>query len=607
MALTVFRFPIATALLCHLVVAPPAWAQTQASDSTPSQPKPLTEAQVQANDAALDRIQSIRSELATLAEKEERATALTKAVYERRLKDRWYELLAEATAFARQVADQSDAGHDISSYRPRVEELLDKLPGEVRRNIGRSDLTLDDFPKETMSAQEQLAYDSKLLRVTQERDRLYQTLLTNLLLAERFGVPTAVDGPALREMLSERAESQSVYLELTSEQVSSLRFQAASLPKDDELRQRLAVAESRKRLIAKSLGETVRMMDQLKMDTARFRQQVVKATGEISSEALDTQVLGGIFKEWLETTRNWFTRTAPSFLVKALTFLVVVYVFVLLGRVAKRLVMKAIDASGVRMSVLLRRMVVSMTRNLILLIGILIAVSQIGISVGPVLAGLGIAGFIVGFALQDTLSNFASGMMILFYRPFDVGDVVEAGGVFGKVSHMSLVNTTILTFDNQTLVIPNNKIWGDVIKNVTAQKIRRVDMTFGISYSDDIPKAESILRDILTSHEKTLDDPEPVVKLHKLGESSVDFIARPWVNRDDYWDVYWDITREVKMRFDAEDVTIPFPQRDVHLHASAKADWIQQLGGRRKPGPADAAAPEQDTTAASPIEPDTND
>jgi small conductance mechanosensitive channel len=179
--------------------------------------------------------------------------------------------------------------------------------------------------------------------------------------------------------------------------------------------------------------------------------------------------------------------------------------------------------------------------------------------------------------------------------------------VFGKVSHMSLVNTTILTFDNQTLVIPNNKIWGDVIKNVTAQKIRRVDMTFGISYSDDIPKAETILRDILTSHEKVLEEPEPVVKLHALGESSVNFITRPWVNRDDYWDVYWDVTREVKMRFDAEDVTIPFPQRDVHLHASAKADWIQQLGGRRRRPGSVGQAPEQDTTAASPIESDTND
>ena len=137
---------------------------------------------------------------------------------------------------------------------------------------------------------------------------------------------------------------------------------------------------------------------------------------------------------------------------------------------------------------------------------------------------------------------------------------------------MSLVATTILTLDHQTLVIPNSKIWGDVIKNVTAQKERRIDMVFGISYSDDIPHAERVLGEILGNHEKVLEDPEPIVRLHNLGESSVDFVVRPWVKTDDYWDVYWDITREVKMRFDAEGISIPFPQRDVHVIGEKAAE-----------------------------------
>jgi small conductance mechanosensitive channel len=156
--------------------------------------------------------------------------------------------------------------------------------------------------------------------------------------------------------------------------------------------------------------------------------------------------------------------------------------------------------------------------------------------------------------------------MILIYKPFDVGDVVEvAGNVSGTVSHMSLVNTTVLTFDNQTLIVPNNSIWQNVIKNVTSQQMRRVDLVFGIGYSDDIPKAERILTEIIESHEAILADPEPVIRLHELGESSVNFVVRPWVKTDDYWPVYWDITRQVKMKFDAEDISIPFPQRDVHL------------------------------------------
>ena len=143
---------------------------------------------------------------------------------------------------------------------------------------------------------------------------------------------------------------------------------------------------------------------------------------------------------------------------------------------------------------------------------------------------------------------------------------VEVGGMLGKVDKMSLVSTSLLTLDNQLIVIPNNKIWGDVIKNVTAQTVRRVDMVFGISHSDDIPKAERILEDILTSHELVLKDPAPMVRLHTLGASSVDFVVRPWVNVDDYWDVYWDVTRTVKLRFDEEGVSIPFPQRDVHVY-----------------------------------------
>ncbi len=116
--------------------------------------------------------------------------------------------------------------------------------------------------------------------------------------------------------------------------------------------------------------------------------------------------------------------------------------------------------------------------------------------------------------------------------------------------------------------MPNNLIWRGVIRNITAEKTRRVDMTFGISYDDDIPKAERILEKILFDHEKVLEDPEPSVKLHTLGASSVDFVVRPWVRTDDYWDVYWDVTREVKMRFDAEGISIPYPQRDVHLYAT---------------------------------------
>jgi small conductance mechanosensitive channel len=209
---------------------------------------------------------------------------------------------------------------------------------------------------------------------------------------------------------------------------------------------------------------------------------------------------------------------------------------------------------------------ISMASNAVTFVGILIALSQLGINLGPLLTGFGVAGVIIGFALQDTLSNFASGLMILIYRPFDVRDLIQVAGIKGNVSHMSLVSTTIRTLDNQTLVIPNNKIWGDVINNMTAERERRVDMVFGIGYQDNFEDAKTIINDILAQHKMILPTPEPIVRVHTLNESSVDIAVRPWVKTVDYWDVYYDVTEQVKKQFDAKGITIPFPQRDVHIY-----------------------------------------
>lgn len=219
---------------------------------------------------------------------------------------------------------------------------------------------------------------------------------------------------------------------------------------------------------------------------------------------------------------------------------------------------------------LLRDMAVSLSSRAVLILGILIGLSQLGIELGPLLAGLGIAGFIVGFALQDTLSNFVAGVMILVYQPFDVGHVIEAAGVSGKVAKMSLVTTTITTFDNQVLIVPNGKIWGGVIRNKSAEPTRRVDLVFRVGHSEDIARAERILWEVVESDERVLKEPATTIKVHELGEWSVDFIVRPWVRTEDYFPVYWDLTRAVKDRFDKEEIRFPVPQRDVHVHGEER-------------------------------------
>ncbi|MEA3302544.1 MAG: mechanosensitive ion channel [Pseudomonadota bacterium] len=242
----------------------------------------------------------------------------------------------------------------------------------------------------------------------------------------------------------------------------------------------------------------------------------------------------------------------------------ILFVFYFLGRLAGKAVKKATDAMQ-NPSQLLQRFLVQSVRRLFFAAGILMALSALEVSVTPLLAMIGAAGLVVGLALQGTLSNFASGIMILFYRPFDVGDVIEAGGILGKVTAMNLVSTVITTPDNKRMIVPNNDIWGGVITNVSGVTRRRVDMQFGIGYEDDIDKAITILEEIVAAHPLVLEDPEPVIKLHELADSSVNFICRPWSLPGDYWNVYWDITREVKARFDKEGLSIPYPQQDVHI------------------------------------------
>lgn len=214
-------------------------------------------------------------------------------------------------------------------------------------------------------------------------------------------------------------------------------------------------------------------------------------------------------------------------------------------------------------------MIHNISRKAVFIVGFVVALSMLEVNVGPLLAAIGAAGFIMGFALQGTLSNFAAGIMILIYRPYDVGDLVDVAGMLGKVDAMTIVSTTLRKPDNQKVVIPNNMIWGDIITNITGTSKRRVDLVFGIGYSDDMAKAQKVLEEILANHEAILKDPAPVVKVHELADSSVNFVVRPWVKTENYWDVYWDITRSVKERFDAAGVSIPFPQQDVHMHQVA--------------------------------------
>ncbi len=369
--------------------------------------------------------------------------------------------------------------------------------------------------------------------------------------------------------LEDRAEMAVARLELRVAKIDRLRERLERAPDDRkaELEQSIAALERLRDAASDSFARISANLAALGVEVdAELKNARLEATRELVVEDLDAAVIGGVVQRWLGDTRETVMESLPQWLFRAFLFFGVLAVFYGIARIVRRLVRSAVGSARLNLSKLLREFFVNLAGKLVLFLGLLIALSQLGFELGPVLAGLGIAGFVIGFALQDTLSNFASGLMILIYRPFDVGDAVSVAGVTGKVHEMTLVSTTILTFDNQEVVVPNTKIWGDVITNITARSTRRVDMTFGIGYADDIPRAEEILTEVVAAHPKVLADPAPTVKLASLGESSVNFVVRPWANTVDYWDVLFDVTRTVKLRFDEEGVSIPFPQRDVHLH-----------------------------------------
>ena len=201
---------------------------------------------------------------------------------------------------------------------------------------------------------------------------------------------------------------------------------------------------------------------------------------------------------------------------------------------------------------------------------IIAALGQLGIQTTSFIAIIGAAGLAIGLSLQASLSNFASGVMIIFFRPFKVGDFVEAGGVSGVVEGIQIFSTQMRTGDNKAIIVPNSSITNSNITNYSAKDERRVDLVFGIGYDDDIKQAKKVLQDIVKKEKRILKDPEPVIAVSELADSSVNFVVRPWVKTEDYWGVYFDLTEAVKLRFDKEGISIPYPQQDVHMHQSSE-------------------------------------
>ncbi len=295
-------------------------------------------------------------------------------------------------------------------------------------------------------------------------------------------------------------------------------------------------------------------------DVQEYRQYLTAVSG-VELDTSDVSSAWAGIMGWIsskEGGQRWLWNLGEFLAILLVTYIVARMVAAIVNWLLER---------KVQLSQLAERLLRSTITNLIMLIGCAIALTALEVDITPILAAIGATGLVVGLALQGTLSNFASGLMILINRPFDVGDVVSAGGVTGTVNQMNLVSTTFRTFDNQTIHVPNNEIWNNVITNVTANETRRVDMEFGIGYDDDFEQAEKIIQSVVQAHALVLEDPTPVVVTHALADSSVNIVCRPWAKTGDWWTVKTDITREVKRRFDQAGISIPYPQQDIHVYS----------------------------------------
>jgi len=202
----------------------------------------------------------------------------------------------------------------------------------------------------------------------------------------------------------------------------------------------------------------------------------------------------------------------------------------------------------------------------LIVIVVIAALNQLGIQTTSFIAIIGAAGLAIGLALQGSLANFAAGVLMIIFRPFKVGDYVEGAGAAGTVEEISIFTTVLKSPDNKIIIVPNAKITGDNIVNYSAKDSRRLDLVIGVSYSDDLQKVKEVLYDILKNDDRILKDPAPTVGVLELADSSVNFAVRPWVRTGDYWTLFFDLKEKIKERFDAESISIPFPQQDVHLY-----------------------------------------
>ncbi len=493
--------------------------------------------------------------------------------FEVRRDEKTIKVLKSIISLAQNVLDLPEDAPE----RAKLRQLMSMREGQIERAIGERFESLTERLNASLDRQRELS-GVQLLSEEAFADLIDKYRLSYLglsteqaLLLERLDIGDETLREKVLKTLNLYGEELVGVIHIHHHALQLLAARQDAAGTDAELVQSARFEAERLELAIARLNSVVTMLERLDGDTLAMRRVLIEKSGGLALSLVDTAMLSVVLGETQDRLVDWFSANGASTFISAILFVAILILARSLAGIAKRVTERALRHSDQSISQLLKETLISMAGTVVFLIGLLVALAQVGVSVTPMIAGLGVVGFIVGFALQDTLSNFAAGAMILAYRPFDTGDFIAAGEAEGTVLKMNLVNTTIITIENKVLIIPNSKIWGGVIMNMTGQNLRRTDLIYRVSYSDDVDLVQGILEELIDADERWLDDPEPLVRLKQYSESSIDFMVRAYAKTDEYWEAVWALNKAVKKRFDAEGITIPFPQREVHSRQSPQA------------------------------------
>jgi small conductance mechanosensitive channel len=498
----------------------------------------------------------------SLAAQLERDSTASHEFLEELILERNRALHAGLLALVDKIEEAEGKGRDITEIRRILNNGLKVQWPRYRDEMRKRGQELGALSRssDAASSAERLEIESELNKHSDRLLELYESVLNSLFALERVGVDISEPRAYLAQRLPMSAKAMVTRVQLAKQEHDNAASRLSRDASNAELRHAYDASEERLKRATRILSSAIKLMDRLNLENTDLRVALISTTGRVTSDVFKWKVLLGLLKTVWTGFVELLSVKAPQWLFQGLLIVLSLLGFRALAKIVRKGVRRAVRHS--KLTELMRSTIVRLAVNAVWLIGFFVILTQLGVQVAPLLAGLGIAGIAIGFAMQNTLSNFAAGGMILGNQPFDVGDEIEVAGVVGTVKKMSLVSTTILTADNQTLIIPNSTVWGGVIRNRTAQPTRRVDLTFGIGYRDNLEKTESVLREVVEANENVIRNPPPVIKVDRLADSTVNFVVRVWTTKEQYWDVYWDLTRAVKLRLDQEGI---IPQREVRL------------------------------------------